>query len=157
MRISPRAIGPAHGVRSAHRPFRTAVHGHRRRVAMTALSDAVKADQALKAKHRAMWALGDYPSVARALENAQVIIKTLAFKKGINLDVDVAAAPPDLFADEAKFKQIMYNLLSNAVKFTPDKGRVTVTATRRSHSNGNGAPASKSPLAGECLEVTVAD
>jgi PAS domain S-box-containing protein len=96
-------------------------------------------------------------SVARALENAQVIIKTLAYKKGITLAFDVAAAPPELFADEAKFKQIMYNLLSNAIKFTPDKGRVTVTATRRSHTNGNGAPASKSPLAGECLEVTVAD
>ena len=27
--------------------------------------DAVEADRALKAKHRAMWALGDYPSVAR--------------------------------------------------------------------------------------------
>ena len=31
---------------------------------MTALSDTVETDQALKAKHRAMWALGDYPSVA---------------------------------------------------------------------------------------------
>jgi SAM-dependent methyltransferase len=31
---------------------------------MTAPSDTVEADQALKAKHRAMWASGDYPSVA---------------------------------------------------------------------------------------------
>ena len=30
--------------------------------------------------------------------------------------------------DERKFKQIMLNLLSNAVKFTPDGGRVTVSA-----------------------------
>jgi PAS domain S-box-containing protein len=96
-------------------------------------------------------------SLARALENAQVIVKTLACKKGIALDFDVAAAPPELFADEAKFKQIMYNLLSNAIKFTPDKGRVTVTATRGNHPNGHGAPASKSPLSGECLTVTVAD
>jgi len=96
-------------------------------------------------------------SVARALENSQVIVKTLAFKKGIALDIDVAAALPELFADEAKFKQIMYNLLSNAIKFTPDKGRVTVTATRGNHLNGHGGPGSESPLAGECLEVTVAD
>jgi len=96
-------------------------------------------------------------SVARAVENAQVIVKTLAGKKGIALDFDVATAPPELFADEAKFKQIMYNLLSNAIKFTPDKGRVTVTATRRCHPSGEGAPGSKSPLSGECLEVTVAD
>jgi ubiquinone/menaquinone biosynthesis C-methylase UbiE len=31
---------------------------------MTAPSDTVEADQALKAKHRAMWASGDYPAVA---------------------------------------------------------------------------------------------
>jgi SAM-dependent methyltransferase len=31
---------------------------------MTAPSDTSEIDQALKAKHRAMWALGDYPSVA---------------------------------------------------------------------------------------------
>ena len=96
-------------------------------------------------------------SVARALENAQVIIKTIAYKKGIALDFEVAAAPSELFADEAKFKQIMYNLLSNAIKFTPDKGRVVVTATRGNHPNGQGAPGSKSSLSGECLQVTVAD
>ena len=31
---------------------------------MTATQDAVEADRALKAKHRTMWALGDYPAVA---------------------------------------------------------------------------------------------
>ena len=31
---------------------------------MTEASGATRADQALKAKHRAMWALGDYPAVA---------------------------------------------------------------------------------------------
>jgi PAS domain S-box-containing protein len=96
-------------------------------------------------------------SVARALENVQVIVKTLAFKKGIALDFDVAAAPPELFADEAKFKQIMYNLLSNAIKFTPDHGRVAVTATRWNQPNGDCVPGSKRSLSGECLKVTVAD
>jgi PAS domain S-box-containing protein len=96
-------------------------------------------------------------NVARALENVQVIVKTLACKKGLALDFDVAAAPPELFADEAKFKQIMYNLLSNAIKFTPDKGRVAVTATRGNHPNGHGMPGSKCSLSGECLKVTVAD
>ncbi len=96
-------------------------------------------------------------SVARALENAHAIVKTLALKKSIALDFDVAAAPPEVFADEAKFKQIMYNLLSNAIKFTPDNGRVTVTATRRNHANGHGALGSKPPLSGECLQVAVAD
>ena len=31
---------------------------------MTEVIDRVQADQALKAKHRAMWAWGDYPAVA---------------------------------------------------------------------------------------------
>lgn len=31
---------------------------------MTTATDAVEADRALKAKHRAMWAMGDYPAVA---------------------------------------------------------------------------------------------
>jgi CheY-like chemotaxis protein len=96
-------------------------------------------------------------SLGRALENVQTIIKTLAYKKGIALDFDVAAALPELFADEAKFKQIMYNLLSNAIKFTPDKGRVAVTATRWNHPNGLGVPGSEYSLSGECLKVTVAD
>jgi signal transduction histidine kinase len=31
-------------------------------------------------------------------------------------------------ADERKFKQVLLNLLSNAIKFTPEGGRVAVTA-----------------------------
>src|ERR1035441_10472378 len=34
---------------------------------MTVSSDTVEPDQALKVKHRAMWALGDYPSLASAV------------------------------------------------------------------------------------------
>src|SRR5664280_657799 len=92
MRIAPRAIGPAHGVRSAHRPSRTAVPGHRRRVAMTALSDTVEADQALKAKHRAMWALGDYPSVAAEIipDLGAVLVEACGVEPGARV-LDVAA------------------------------------------------------------------
>ncbi len=69
-------------------------------------------------------------NVGTALQNVQAIVKALANKKGIILDFQVPAALPSLFADEAKFKQVMYNLLSNAIKFTPDGGRVTVTVSR---------------------------
>ena len=76
----------------------------------------------------------------------QTIVKTLANKKGISLDFDVAADLPPLFADEAKFKQIMYNLLSNAIKFTPDGGRVTVTAALAERARTEiRAPAPKFP------------
>ena len=35
---------------------------------------------------------------------------------------------PSLWGDEKKFKQIVINLLSNAIKFTPEGGKVTLTA-----------------------------
>jgi PAS domain S-box-containing protein len=76
-------------------------------------------------------------SVTKALSDAQTIVKTLANKKSIDLEFEVASNLPPLFADEAKFKQIMYNLLSNAVKFTPDGGRVSVTATFQNKAAGD--------------------
>jgi PAS domain S-box-containing protein len=96
-------------------------------------------------------------SAAMALADVQSIVKTLANKKGISVEVAVASGLPLLAADEAKFKQIMYNLLSNAIKFTPDGGRVTVTVTREANSNGNRADGGVSGASGECLKVTVAD
>lgn len=37
----------------------------------------------------------------------------------------------ELIADQQKLKQILINLLSNAIKFTPEGGRITLTARRR--------------------------
>ena len=95
--------------------------------------------------------------VAKALSEVQTIVKTLANKKRISLEFEVGANLPPLFADEAKFKQVMYNLLSNAIKFTPDGGRVTVTAAFQNEANGDSSPASKIALAGESLRVAVTD
>jgi PAS domain S-box-containing protein len=95
--------------------------------------------------------------VAKAFQDLQSVVKTLAIKKGITLDFEVAANLPSLLADEAKFKQIMYNLLSNAIKFTPDGGQVTVTAALHDKSNGDPAPALQLAASTECLRVVVAD
>jgi PAS domain S-box-containing protein len=90
-------------------------------------------------------------SVAKALSEVQTIVKTLANKKHIRLEFDGAPDLPLLFADEAKFKQIMYNLLSNAIKFTPDGGKVLVSAAIQNATRADSRPA------GESLRVTVAD
>jgi PAS domain S-box-containing protein len=76
-------------------------------------------------------------SVGKALSEVQAIVKTLANKKHISLEFETAADLPPLFADEAKFKQIMYNLLSNAIKFTPDGGKVLVSAAVKNSDEGD--------------------
>jgi len=90
-------------------------------------------------------------NVAKALSEVQTIVKTLANKKHISLEFEEAPDLPLLFADEAKFKQIMYNLLSNAIKFTPDGGKVRVSAAIQSATNAD------SSLAGEFLRIAVTD
>jgi signal transduction histidine kinase len=63
-----------------------------------------------------------------ALENAITLIRERAQRHGIALGLEVDERLREFTGDERKFKQIMLNLLSNAVKFTPDGGRVVVTA-----------------------------
>ena len=63
-----------------------------------------------------------------ALSNAVTLIRERALRHGIALGVEVDPRLGDFQADERKVKQVLLNLLSNAVKFTPDGGRVEVTA-----------------------------
>jgi signal transduction histidine kinase len=90
-------------------------------------------------------------SVPKALSEVETIVRTLAKKKAVTLDVHTAPDLPPLFADEAKFKQIMYNLLSNAIKFTRDGGKVSVSATIQNAASDDPSPA------GESLRVAVTD
>jgi signal transduction histidine kinase len=69
----------------------------------------------------------DLPS---ALSNAMTLVRERAQRHGIALSLNVDKRLGAFQADERKFKQIVLNLLSNAVKFTPDGGRVDVSATK---------------------------
>lgn len=51
-------------------------------------------------------------------------------KKNIDLNVRIAPDLPPLYQDRNKVLQILTNLLSNAIKFTPEGGRITVSALR---------------------------
>ena len=64
-----------------------------------------------------------------ALDNALTLVRERASRHGITLDLAVDPEIGELVADERKVKQILLNLLSNAVKFTPERGRVGLTAT----------------------------
>lgn len=65
---------------------------------------------------------------------------TLAEDAGRELEVSVSADPAiaAISVDEEKFMRIMINLISNAVKFTPNGGRISVSATVDSGNDGDG-------------------
>jgi signal transduction histidine kinase len=62
------------------------------------------------------------------LERSLVMVKEKAIKHGILVLTNMDGIPEFIKADERKLKQIIYNLLSNAMKFTPDRGKVTLSA-----------------------------
>ncbi len=81
------------------------------------------------------------------LQGSLTMVREKSIKRGIRLELDTQRAPATVRADKRKFKQIIYNLLSNAVKFTPDGGRVSLTAAVAPGNNGD------SPL----VEISVRD
>jgi two-component system sensor histidine kinase BarA len=56
--------------------------------------------------------------------------RPLSEKKNIDLEWEADRSFPPLMQDQSKVQQILNNLLSNAIKFTPEGGRITVTARR---------------------------
>jgi len=67
----------------------------------------------------------DLPS---AVGNAVTLVRERAMRHGVTLGTDIDSRLDSIEADERKLKQILLNLLSNAVKFTPEGGRVDVSA-----------------------------
>lgn len=58
------------------------------------------------------------------------IFKQQAENKRLLLDSEIQSDIPTLKQDPQKLRQILWNLLSNAVKFTPEGGRIRVSARR---------------------------
>jgi signal transduction histidine kinase len=80
----------------------------------------------------------DLPS---AIDNALLLVRERASRRGITLGHSVDERLGTIRGDERKVKQVLLNLLSNALKFTPEGGRIDVSA--RAHD--------------EVAEVSVAD
>ncbi|HZY30066.1 MAG TPA: PAS domain S-box protein [Candidatus Methylomirabilis sp.] len=103
--------------------------------------------------------------VREALAAALAEIRPQAEAKHLRLQLQTDETLSILTADPVRFKQILYNLLSNAVKFTPEGGRITVTARRVPSSEfgvSSSQPETRSPKpetasVGEFVEIAVAD
>ena len=65
------------------------------------------------------------------LEESLMMFTEKTVRQGIQLSSEIAEIPATIQADRRKLKQILYNLLSNAVKYTPDGGRISLSARKR--------------------------
>jgi len=63
-----------------------------------------------------------------ALENALILVRERASRRGIRLGSTVEERLGVISGDERKVKQVLLNLLSNALKFTPEGGQINVRA-----------------------------
>jgi len=64
----------------------------------------------------------------RTFDIALKLISCKAREKKQELTITVNPDAPPLYADERALKQMLINLVSNAVKFTPEGGKITVSA-----------------------------
>ncbi|MGH7759137.1 MAG: histidine kinase dimerization/phospho-acceptor domain-containing protein, partial [Candidatus Dormibacteria bacterium] len=66
--------------------------------------------------------------IAACVSEVLTVVRPLAERGGVTLDVEIENDTWVLRADKGKFKQVLYNLLSNSIKFTPEGGRAIVKA-----------------------------
>jgi PAS domain S-box-containing protein len=68
--------------------------------------------------------------VPEALDELEPLVGPELQRKGLVLTCSPCGSSLSVRADSAKLRQILLNLVGNAIKFTPDGGRITLSAAR---------------------------
>jgi signal transduction histidine kinase/ActR/RegA family two-component response regulator len=92
--------------------------------------------------------LSPQPTDARLIADQGIAVVAVAAQaKRIEVVNEIEAGTPAVHADPERMQQVLVNLLSNAVKFTPEGGRVVISAGRHKdqvwiavHDTGVGIP-----------------
>lgn len=76
-------------------------------------------------------------TLEKSLVDPEILLKSLADltaewanSKQITMKLDIEDGLPALMADERRLKQITVNLIQNAINFTPEHGRITLSAAK---------------------------
>lgn len=69
-------------------------------------------------------------SISELCEGLAAFFSPLTEQKFLKVRLQIEENLPLVLTDAGKVQQILYNFLSNAVKFTPEKGRIQITAMR---------------------------
>ena len=86
-----------------------------------------------------------------SLDRAVASVRPLAEKKGLSLDLVIAADIAEMVSDRRRVEQILLNLLNNAIKFTEHGGvKLTADLIEASQEDAGGPPAA-------CVRLRVED
>ena len=70
----------------------------------------------------------------RQLQIVMDMFRIQAEEKAIHFEAEINLPDNEVYVDSLRFRRVMSNLLSNAVKFTPNDGRIKITARQKSVS-----------------------
>ncbi len=73
----------------------------------------------------------EFLDVGECVESAVSLAEPEAEKAGVHLSVAIETGLPKLCGDSKRIRQILINLISNGIRFTPQGGKVRVSAFRR--------------------------
>ncbi len=76
-------------------------------------------------------------SIIKVLYSCSSIIQTLCDEKNISLVTEYEPLPVIIYSDSLRVQQCIMNLLGNAVKFTPQNGRIVISACLTELADGN--------------------